>query len=270
MKRINMIVNSIALGMVALFLASPVFAQKSTLAKAAALSLESAINRSGQQRMLSQRVTKAYAQLLLNVTPDRSQITLQQSVKRFDENLNLLGEFVPNQPIMETLAQLKTEWNPVAVLVSQAPTEARLKELVALTDKVLETAQKLVSLYEAQSRKVSANVINESGRQRMLSQRIAKLYMLTQTSFSNPKISNDLMVLRREFELAHQRLKTNALNDEKIKLDLASIDGQWGVFQLAIDSKPDPVMRRNVAVTSENILDIMQSVTAQYELRAAR
>lgn len=220
--------------------------------------------------MLSQRVTKAYAQLLLNVTPDRSQITLQQSVKRFDENLNLLGEFVPNQPIMETLAQLKTEWNPVTALVSQPATEVRLKELVALTDKVLETAQKLVSLYEAQSRKTSASVINESGRQRMLSQRIAKLYMLTQTSFSNPKISNDLTVLRREFELAHQRLKANALNDEKIKLDLASIDGQWGLFQLAIDNKPDPVMQRNVAVTSENILDIMQSVTAQYELRAAR
>ena len=220
--------------------------------------------------MLSQRVTKAYAQLLLNVVPDRSQTTLQQSVKRFDENLNSLGEFVPSQPIAETLARLKTEWNPVTALVGQPPTEARLKELAALTDKVLETAQKLVSLYEAQARKTSANVINEAGRQRMLSQRIAQLYMLAQTRSSNPKTIDDLKLLRREFELAHQRLKTNALNDEKIKLDLAVVDGQWGVFQLAIDNKPDPVMQRNVAVTSDNILDIMQSVTAQYELLAAR
>ncbi len=220
--------------------------------------------------MLSQRVTKAYAQLLLNVVPDRSQTTVQQSVKRFDENLTSLGEFVPSQPIAETLARLKTEWNPVAALVGQAPTEARLKELAALTDRVLETAQKLVSLYEAQARKTSANVINEAGRQRMLSQRIAQLYMLAQTRSSNPKTIDDLKLLRREFELAHQRLKTNALNDEKIKLDLAVVDGQWGVFQLAIDSKPDPVMQRNVAVTSDNILDIMQSVTAQYELLAAR
>ena len=260
----------VALGMAVLFFAPRVGAQKNNASKATTISVEVAINRAGQQRMLSQRITKLYAQIVLGISPEKSQTTLLQSVKRFDDNLIALAEFTPSTPISETLLELKLVWSQMFVITAQAPNEARLKELVTLADSVLGTAQKLTALYEGQSRKAGTAIIGESGRQRMLSQRVALIYMLAQIRSGDVKISSDLMTLRNEFNRAHERLKASTLNDEKIKTDLAVIDGQWGFFQLAIDSKPDPAMQRNVAATSENILEIMQSVTAQYEARAAR
>ena len=62
------------------------------IAVAAHASDLSAIDVSGQQRMLSQRIVKAWCQIGLNVQPELSRKQLDASIRRFEDNLRLLEQ----------------------------------------------------------------------------------------------------------------------------------------------------------------------------------
>ena len=57
------------------------------------LTLVAAINTAGLQRMLTQRIGKAYSQIGIGANPESSHQELQESVASFDENLAALEEF---------------------------------------------------------------------------------------------------------------------------------------------------------------------------------
>ena len=68
-------------------------------APAETMTLNSAINKSGRQRMLSQRMTKAYCQMGLRVRGDEAQVQLNDAVKLFERQLAELKAFAPTPAI---------------------------------------------------------------------------------------------------------------------------------------------------------------------------
>src|SRR5438105_1647738 len=74
------------------------------------LTINSAINKSGRQRMLSQRMAKAYLQISLNVEPEAAKRLLDQSVALFDKQLVELKVFSPTPETKELFGQLERAW----------------------------------------------------------------------------------------------------------------------------------------------------------------
>ena len=58
--------------------------------------MNDAINKAGRQRMLSQRMSKAYLALVQQVEPGTAQQVLDRSVALFDRQLVELKAFAPN------------------------------------------------------------------------------------------------------------------------------------------------------------------------------
>ena len=72
--------------------------------------INSAINKAGRQRMLSQRMAKAYFQIGQQIDVDRSKKVLDASIAVFDRQLVELKNYAPTPEIKETYLKLERSW----------------------------------------------------------------------------------------------------------------------------------------------------------------
>ena len=84
-----------------------------TPAPAASLNAETAINNAGRQRMLSQRIVKAYCQVGLDLQIESSKRDLQESVTLFENQLAELKQYAPTAEIKQAPASDGTKKRPV-------------------------------------------------------------------------------------------------------------------------------------------------------------
>ena len=136
-----------------------------------------AMNLSGMQRMLSQRIAKSYLMIGSQIRPDVANQQLDQSLAKFESNYLALSEYAPSEEIRRELQVVEGLWHEYRNLVLETPDKTGAAEVLAQSDSLLAQCEKVVRLIEAHTGSRSAQLVNRSGRQRMLSQRIAKLYL---------------------------------------------------------------------------------------------
>lgn len=233
------------------------------------MTIASAINKAGRQRMLSQRIVKAYCQIALKVLPGKSTAILDSSVKLFDEQLAELKQFSHKPEIQEALTREATLWTDMRAIAVAPVSQDGARKLMDLSEGLLQAAQKVTQLLETESGSKAGRLVNVAGRQRMLSQRIAKFYMLKKMGFNQPEIMKGLEQARKEFVSAQQELAAAPQNNAEIKQELEQARVQWGFFEIALerqDEGGDSLKSiTNVATTSERILETMNTATALYE-----
>jgi nitrate/nitrite-specific signal transduction histidine kinase len=235
----------------------------------AVLSLPSAINKAGRQRMLSQRTAKAWLMLVLGIVPDKAKSLLTQSVSLFEQQLGELRSAQPNDEIKAAFRQLEQEWSRYRPLLADIRSDA--KAVWAGSDAVLAAAQRLVQAYEKTAGTAASRLISLSGRQRMLSQRMAKAYFFRQMGINPAQAGEMLDAAAKEFGKAHDELKAAPRNSAHIKEELALVEQQWFFFQNALslgDAGDQKRAAANVATTSERILEQMDEVVGLYEKSA--
>lgn len=233
------------------------------------LSPRQAINRSGQLRMLSQRVTKLYAQIGLNLLPEPSAAALGMAAMQAQGNLVALRSMATPQPVREALAQVESTWNTLRDQVANTPVRDDAAKVSALADNMLAQAESLTQLLEASFDSGVGMPVNLAGRQRMLSQRIAKCYLLHCWSGVDSRERDRLGTSCKEFTQGLSRLRGLEKNTVDIVSRIDMLELQWGFMNAAF--KPEKMnaysapQARNVVVASDNVLRIADELTGLYE-----
>ena len=230
--------------------------------------INSAINKAGRERMLSQRMAKAYFQIGQGVEVERSKKVLDASVMAFDRQLVELKNYAPTPEIKATYVSLEKAWLDYKdYLIGKASSPENGRKVLALSEDVLALAQQGTVQLEKQSASTAGHLVNLSGRQRMLSQRMAKFYQATAWGVADANGAANLDKARKEFNEALKELAAAPSNTAQIKDGLELVKQQWFFFENALNQKVGGDKRPQVAVatTSERILEEMEIVVGLYE-----
>jgi hypothetical protein len=231
----------------------------------AAIDDAEAMNLSGMQRMLSQRIAKSYLMIGAEVRSEQALQQLDQSVARFENNYQALAEYAPSAEIGAALEQVGESWQHYRELALSRPTREQAVLLLALSDQLLAQSEALVQLIEAHTGSAGARLVNRSGRQRMLSQRIAKLYLALSWRLPVEGLQQQLQQATGEFEAAQQELLGAEQNTPQIAAALQKVEAQWRFaragFQLSADARYVPTV---ITTTTETLLWQMNELTSAY------
>lgn len=232
---------------------------------AAAASPEAAVNVAGRQRMLSQRVVKAYCQIGLGVLPRASRAQLREAVALFERQLVDLESAASDAHARDALRALGRAWQPFRALALGPVKSGHARRLHARDGAVLAAAQKMTQLLESAAPATIGPLVNIAGRQRMLSQRLAKIYMLQAWGVDSPGLRQDAEAARAEFGAAQATLRSAPQNTEEIGRELAAVELQWKWFENALSLEGAHAYKLIVADASESILNSMDRITRLYE-----
>jgi hypothetical protein len=218
---------------------------------------------SGKQRMLSQRVFKAYAQWSLGVLPDKAGAILAASLAELKKGNALLRE-TGNEVVSSGAQAQAVLIDKLATATSAVPAQASLQQTAAISEDLLINAEALTQALIKSSGQAPAALVNLAARQRMLSQRAAGLFLGYQTPAKTPEMRARALRAAAEFKAA-----MNAFEDAKAefpqiadRLETASM--QMVFFDNALANIDNPAKEQfvTVATTSERILSEMDLMTA--------
>jgi hypothetical protein len=129
-------------------------------------------------RALAQRCTKLYAQQVLNVLPDNAKSTMSTAINLIQVGFDDLSRASYSADISQQIALIKSSAATVISLVSAPPRREMLLNVSNEADKMTVQADKTTDLLIKTAKSNSASIISISGKQRFLSQRIAKTISL--------------------------------------------------------------------------------------------
>ncbi|MFO1227920.1 MAG: type IV pili methyl-accepting chemotaxis transducer N-terminal domain-containing protein [Roseateles sp.] len=228
--------------------------------------LGEAINKAGAQRMLSQRMAKAWLGLALPDIEGRAHKILDASRQRFDQQLAELRAFAPTPEIASTYEQLGKQAAVLKQRLDELPvTPARVNAVIPLAGEVLKLAHQATGQLEKRSDAASAKLINLAGRQRMLSQRLAMLYLAEEHGVDRALIRTEMGVARNDFRAAMRVLQSAPETTPEIQANLQLAASQWIFLDAALGGTSHGQRAASESfLASENLLAVMETVTGQY------
>lgn len=232
-----------------------------------ALTSFDALNVAGRQRMLSQRVVKLYCQLLLGIRSAATTHALDEAKETFEAQLVALRSASKTTEMQQALQQQAHLWGEMRGILQDGVSHEGAKRLQEMSETLLESSQKFVTLLEKQRTQTGYEWIDKSGKQRMLSQRVAKLYLLKFLGIAHASTNTELEKARHEFNRTHESLMYGAQNNPDIIDKLQYVKTQWGILKGALDNgRPDnKADAERVVTSSDRVLAGMEQVTDMFE-----
>ncbi len=218
----------------------------------------------GKQRMLSQRIAKDYLYIGKKIAVSKASRQLNASLQEFESNLQRLNTAIPDPEIRNLLAFVKLSIDEFKALLNKPFTLDNAQLALDLSESLLEGSQFVVDALKKGSARQASVIVAKSGKQRMLSQRIAKYYIAYQAGIKDKNSVDQMKAAVAEFAKNHADLMANPQNSPEINRELKEIDRLWNIvykFYLGIEKGGLPFI---VFTTTDDIMTRMDRVTKQY------
>jgi len=227
-----------------------------------AAQLAEAVNLAGQQRMLSQRLVKLMAQRAAGIEARRAKALQDESAARVDANLARLPALLGAEH-GPALGGLQQAWQALRGLLVGKPTADVLLRAEAAAQTLLQRSEQLTATVVAAGAQQPLRLVNLCGRQRMLSQRLAKQALLA--DLLNGQDPTLLGAGLSEFEAGLLELEAAPLSNAEIRALLAEVREEWLRLLRSLRETQGPEAAAGLARSSELLLRQLDALTAQYQ-----
>lgn len=225
----------------------------------AAAHVAAAINRAGQQRMLSQRLVKLYALACSKTESAAVAVLMRESIARVEDNLAALESELSAATYGDLTAAARQAWTALRAVLDAPPQASELPRLDQLAETLLAQSHVLVLALESSGLAAQVHVINVAGRQRMLAQRMAKLALLPG---EHPAA---LAETAAAFEAGLANLREAPLSTPDIRRTLERGGAAWDDLRAAVPLARQAPGRVKLAGASEELLELFDRLTESYQ-----
>ena len=224
-----------------------------------------AVNRSGQLRMLSQRIVKCYAAAAhAGLGHSVAVQIIADCIARVDSNLGILHKAISTKGYGDLVDRVAENWKTVRSIASAPVDRDQIDTLDRSAETMLRDAERLTEFLEASGLAPSLRVLNFAGRQRMLSQRIGKLCFLLALTPAEASVAH-LKLATEAFQTAMDFLNAAPLSSKVIRADLELVLFEWGRLKTLLRSIGDPEVLLGISAASDKLLDLSERLTEHYE-----
>jgi len=227
-------------------------------------SITDAVNMAGQQRMFTQRMLKDYAMVGMNNTFGKPDKDLKKTVSDFESNLVLLIKYTKNDNTKKSLEEVKRLWAPIKSVLNDAPVKEKVEVLQKDMETLLKMTDQATKAFAKESDKESGEIVNIAGRQRMLSQKMASLYMLKVWGVEDPEFKATLDNTMKLFKASLETLEKSTMNTPEITTLLGKVKKSFIFFEMMNRGKSTKFIPTLIYKKSNEILKDMNSVTGLY------
>lgn len=226
-----------------------------------------AVNRAGQLRMLSQRLVKLMASRVAEPDNDRLAAAAEACAGQVRATLELLGRVLSRATFGDLIDAVTQAWEVMQPdLQRPTPSPGDLVRLDAAAGRLLECAERLTLALEVASPLATLGIVNRAGRQRMLSQRLAKQALIAALCDGEParQAAADAVQTVRDFEATLEVLRAAPLSSPQTQAELSAAGEDWQRMLDGMRRAGDGAGRQLVAQASDALLDRFERLTDEY------
>lgn len=193
------------------------------------------VNRCGRLRLFSQRMALTWGAIAVNVASNATRTQLRQCEKEFERNLEWLEQLQLGGDFPERLGSLKPLWLAYQQVIGSEEVNAALAERVfALSEEMLCASDDLTVCATQLAGIPAAHYVNIAGRNRLLSQRIGKLFLFREWNILHKRIDELSIASCAEFESNLRQLMKTGGDQPELAAQLHIVAGQWQKFIRAL------------------------------------
>ena len=248
------------------------------------ISYEKAINISGKQRYLSQKLCKEALLSLKNGAALDANAQLMATELIFKRHHKLLVANATNEDIKMRLNDVEYAFNKLQKHIDKqddtygaemvyVQSKTILRKCQSVVDEILKASIEDNSSIATSTAKREAigHLINISGKQRLLSQKVSMLYIASSEGFlKKPVEVKEVLAAMQAFDDSLTELLISNYNDEKTLGALSTVMLKWSVLQ---DNK-SKIENGTMDIATLNsdcdfFLDCFNKITAMYETQVA-
>ncbi len=187
------------------------------------LDAQHAVDIAGKQRMLTQRMLADYAMMGMHSTFKNPEKDLKHSIDEYEEGIHSIAKYASAARIQEELGKVQNIWKNAKKILTSKVDKQQCEGLNAVLDALLTASNQVVIEIKKDSGVDYGEIVDMSGRQRMLSQRIAGLY-LVDLWLQNDASRNKLKDAMQAYEVASAKLQAFKQNTEAISKHLSKAE----------------------------------------------
>ena len=222
------------------------------------------INIANKQRMLSQRITKAYLYAGNGKAIDRSNRQIKRALIDFKKSYKKINGLTNNPKVKKVMNFLERSSGDFNTISKKPLNTKNAKLILKLSESVLNKSENMVSMFKKSLKGNSSEFIIRAGQQGMLAQRIAKYYIAYRSGIKDKETKKNMRESVELFAQNHRKLMRYKGNSSNIKKKLKETDRLWNIvykFYVNIEKGGLPLIVFNA---TDNITKQMDEVTQMY------